>query len=475
MRTTAHGPRRMKWPAGMFIVLSLTLAFVARIQAQTQQGRPPPSTLLVDGGIQVRDWVPPVYPADLKAEKIQGDVTVHIVVDAAGALKNVRAARSSDPRFEAAAVESVSKWTFEPAVEDSKRVTAAASIRLFFKLPEKTPSQHPPEISWPQPLPKTPATAEFSPQPEYPDALLPRQINGEVLIDFAVDEKGVVSETALRGTTNPDFVLPALQAVRRWTFRPAMQGDLAVPDVKRFPVKFFVYTPKFEAGMVTQLQANGFALRPPEGQSGSDLCERPPEIWEPVDPVYPHAQALAGEAGEVVLEFTVDFQGNTENVQVVSATGPEFGKAAEKALTLTKFKAAMKAGRTVPVPMTWTCRFTPPPETAPEIETGDARLIRLARAGQTVGGPKGLDGKLQPLWRVSPTLSETLREVTKGGKADIEFIVDRDGRARLPRIVSATHEDLGWAAATAVKQWVFEIPTRGGVPVDVRVRIPFTF
>jgi TonB family protein len=61
------------------------------------------------------------------------------------------------------------------------------------------------------------------------------------------------------------------------------------------------------------------------------------------------------------------------------------------------------------------------------------------------------------------------------GQAVIEFVIDRDGRARLPRIVSASDEQFGWAAATAVSQWVFDMPRRNGQPVDVRVKIPFQF
>jgi hypothetical protein len=45
----------------------------------------------------------------------------------------------------------------------------------------------------------------------------------------------------------------------------------------------------------------------------------------------------------------------------------------------------------------------------------------------------------------------------------------------LPRIVTATQPEFGWSAATAITQWVFKAPHRGGEPVDVKVRIPFRF
>jgi TonB family protein len=67
-----------------------------------------------------------------------------------------------------------------------------------------------------------------------------------------------------------------------------------------------------------------------------------------------------------------------------------------------------------------------------------------------------------------------LGEKPSGG-ATIQFIVDRTGRCRLARIVSATREEFGWAAATAVERWVFDPPRKKGETVDIRVSIPFTF
>ena len=70
---------------------------------------------------------------------------------------------------------------------------------------------------------------------------------------------------------------------------------------------------------------------------------------------------------------------------------------------------------------------------------------------------------------------DALRAEGPTGSAEIEFIIDREGRARLPRIVSASREEFGWAAATAIAQWVFDPPKKNGQPVDTRVRIPVSF
>jgi outer membrane biosynthesis protein TonB len=44
-----------------------------------------------------------------------------------------------------------------------------------------------------------------------------------------------------------------------------------------------------------------------------------------------------------------------------------------------------------------------------------------------------------------------------------------------PHIVSASHEDFGWAAATAVAQWKFAPPQKNGEKVEVRMKTQVLF
>ena len=64
---------------------------------------------------------------------------------------------------------------------------------------------------------------------------------------------------------------------------------------------------------------------------------------------------------------------------------------------------------------------------------------------------------------------------TQKGDAVIEFLVDEDGHARLPRIVSASDASFGYSAVQALVEWQFDPPKSGGKPVVVRVRAPFKF
>jgi TonB family protein len=81
----------------------------------------------------------------------------------------------------------------------------------------------------------------------------------------------------------------------------------------------------------------------------------------------------------------------------------------------------------------------------------------------------------KPTFRVPPELPEALKKSGEVATAQIEIIIDPSGRARLPRILEATRDDFGWAAATAASRWIFQPALKDGQPVYLRVIIPFKF
>jgi TonB family protein len=436
-------------------------------------GAPATAPLLVDGEPIVKSWVPPKYPAELEAAGVQGRVTVHLIVDQAGKASAIKVGKSSDPRFDAAALESVAQWVFEPGIEGSQPVAMGVSVRLDFKLPQPKPGLVPPLSSLPKQLPKTDAVVDSAPDPDYPADLLARQISGEAVVDYVVEADGRVTGLQVRAVNQPGFVRPALEATRKLTFKTSMQGDLPVRAKMRSPMEFFANTTKLGTSALTQLEVNGFTFRLAEGERAEDLCDRQPEIWSIPEPVFPRAAALAGQAGEAVVSFELTERGFAKNIEVVSASSPEFGERLVDTLEAGTFKPAIKSGNPVAVLMQWKHVFALPAAQPAEGESSEARLIRLLRSGETIPSPKGLDAPLTPLWRVAPDSSAMVSAEGVPLSADVEAIIDREGRVRLPFVVKASSEKFGRAAVVAASSWVFDPPMRGGQPVDVRVRLPF--
>lgn len=55
------------------------------------------------------------------------------------------------------------------------------------------------------------------------------------------------------------------------------------------------------------------------------------------------------------------------------------------------------------------------------------------------------------------------------GRAEIEFIVDAEGKVRVPRVLSETHDDLGRLAVIVSRNWKFALVKRDGAPASVKL------
>lgn len=78
--------------------------------------------------------VQPVYPPDLKAAKVQGEVWLDVVVGVNGTPTDISVTQSPDPGLSGAAIESVSQWRFEPGTKDGVPLPVKATISINFKL-----------------------------------------------------------------------------------------------------------------------------------------------------------------------------------------------------------------------------------------------------------------------------------------------------------------------------------------------------
>lgn len=76
----------------------------------------------------------PQYPTELRRAGTAGEVVVDFVVDPNGDVQKAYALRSSDRGFEAAAVEAVSKWKFQPGQKGGRSVATHLQIPIVFTL-----------------------------------------------------------------------------------------------------------------------------------------------------------------------------------------------------------------------------------------------------------------------------------------------------------------------------------------------------
>ena len=73
------------------------------------------------------------YPSALRAQAVEGVVTLIFVVDETGRVVNPRVEKSTHTEFEAPALDAVRQWRFEPAVKAGKRVSCRMRVPVRFQ------------------------------------------------------------------------------------------------------------------------------------------------------------------------------------------------------------------------------------------------------------------------------------------------------------------------------------------------------
>lgn len=189
-------------------------------------------------------------------------------------------------------------------------------------------------------------------------------------------------------------------------------------------------------------------------------------------PVYPYELLIQGQTGWAEASFVVDYTGRALFAAPAGSTDTAFAKALVAMVEASEFTPAKKNKRAVMTPSSQRYTFNG--------ESGlDAEALRvlseLRKPVPALLAMTELDQRPRVLRQDAPVYPRALKDDGLTGQAEIEFVIDRQGRVLFPRIVSATQEDFGWAAATAVAQWRFEPPTKDGRTVDARMTVPVLF
>jgi TonB family protein len=212
-------------------------------------------------------------------------------------------------------------------------------------------------------------------------------------------------------------------------------------------------------------------------RAADELARTERQIKERTQAVYPYDLAIQGAEGEVEMQFNVDPDGMARDIVVVSASEPAFGFAAKAMLEAWQFEPTAENGQPArAMQQVLKVRFDSVSKDTALDASAQWLLGELKQERPDIAKAGALDAVP---WAVKMAKPVYPRDLLKGngvsGEATIDFFVDRNGKVQLPRIVSSTQWEFGWAAATAILRFQFTPPTRGGQPVATRMRMPFVF
>ena len=383
-----------------------------------------------------------------------------VTVDESGqvtAIKNAPEGLARD--FEIAA----RNWRFAPARKDGAAV--ASEIRMPFVVVTEDGEG---AMAGKRTVPK----ATHQERPIYPFAMRASGMRGEVVVDFIVDIEGRVRNPYVVRSLNPSFDDAAIDAVRQWTFEPGRVAEQPKPTHMQVPIVFQL-DETYEGGQGPLTEGRRPDLsKLPEAYR----YDTPPKPRGTVRVVYPYALLRAQKTGKAVIRYVVGPDGHVVEAQIgTETTIPELGLALRAAVECFTFEPGLKGGKPCLALQGFQQEFNRDARWALVSDEDTALLRREEKKPQTILTLRDLDAAPVPLSRQPPQFPLAAVGKSPTGEAMIEFLIDEEGRARLPRIVSATDDAFGYAAVQSVATWRFEPPTRGGKPVVVRAQIPITF
>jgi len=185
------------------------------------------------------------------------------------------------------------------------------------------------------------------------------------------------------------------------------------------------------------------------------------------NPIFPYDALIAGRGGWAEISYTVDYSGRAILPTVVGSSEKAFALAFQADIDAIEFIPPRRNGQ--PVMSMSKQRYDFPAKPALDLIAREI-LAELRKPEPNLCPVEELDAKPEALRKPLTVYPWVLRGDGESGKAEIEFVIDRNGRVLFPHIVSATHEDFGWSAATAVIGWRYKSPTKGGVKVDTRIK-----
>lgn len=74
--------------------------------------------------------------------------------------------------------------------------------------------------------------------PDYPRDLRDQKVSGVVMVKCTIDEQGNVSETEVSKSSNEGFDKFAVDALKKWKFKPGKQDGAPVAMTVTIPIKF---------------------------------------------------------------------------------------------------------------------------------------------------------------------------------------------------------------------------------------------
>lgn len=206
---------------------------------------------------KIKHVVIPEYPQDASEHKIQGDITINVLVDSEGNVVNATWINDgSSPLLSQPALGAIRQWKYEPTLANGESVAVASWVVIRFQVTDKptveiltreestTPVNRPEKLIFyptPRKLRLSSGAADkhkiSGEDPLYPQMAKIAHVQGDVVLKAIIDKEGNI-QTLTTVSGHPLLVQPAMDAVKTWKYNPWILSGEPVEVETTITVRF---------------------------------------------------------------------------------------------------------------------------------------------------------------------------------------------------------------------------------------------
>jgi TonB family protein len=219
---------------------------VFHVDTHGDQSNLPPE-MRFDTPPKFRGVVIPVYPYELRRDRVHGKVKMAVAINLQGRVAAVKVLESDRTEFGLALTAAMEGFVFDPALKAGHPVPHVLNFEQNFddsELGDDTGDEllslekkHPERIVAASAL-DTPLKPVSQRPALFPRTLAGKATEGEALIEILINEEGHVHLPRVVSTSDPAFGYSAVQAVSTWWFEPPQAAGKAVVTRARVPFRF---------------------------------------------------------------------------------------------------------------------------------------------------------------------------------------------------------------------------------------------
>ena len=195
---------------------------------------------------QILTHVNPVYPLEAKAAHVEGAVVLRAVISKTGGISKLEVV-SGPQELQASAVAAVAQWIYKPYLLNGQPIEVETTITVNYKLDDPADLQSQDDESAAGVVPKrigggvSAPVLIYSVEPEYTKQAREDKVSGSVLVNLWVDEQGKPEHVRVRRGIGDGLDEKAVEAVKQYRFKPAMEDGKPVLVELNISVNFEIF------------------------------------------------------------------------------------------------------------------------------------------------------------------------------------------------------------------------------------------